>query len=161
VSKRGFLRLGDIRQLLFPADAPSVDTNLAVVKVFAQMDKNSDGKIHCGEFVSFVMGFKRRLASTQASGSDKKQIAAAFSAADADASGSISAEEFIHMFGAESLDEQQMLRDVYASVDKNNDGMVSVVELAEVYGKELVKETKGVEVSGSMDAGADESEEED
>mmetsp|Transcript_44561 Transcript_44561/g.80084 ORF Transcript_44561/g.80084 Transcript_44561/m.80084 type:complete len:333 (-) Transcript_44561:46-1044(-) len=161
VTKKGFLRLGDIRRLLFPDVPDSLDMNLAVVKVFAVMDKNSDGKIHCGEFVSFVMSAKSRLAGTDATASDKKQIAAAFSAADADSSGTISQEEFARMFGADSEAEQQMLKTVFASVDKNSDGSVSALELAQVYGKELVKETKGMEVSGSMDAGVEESEDED
>ncbi|CAE7256084.1 unnamed protein product [Symbiodinium pilosum] len=159
VNKRGFLRLADIRRILFPDSADSLDNGLAVVKVFAQMDKNSDGKIHCGEFVSYIISTKRRLSLT-ASSSDKRQIATAFSAADADANGSISMEEFEHLFGANTASDQQMLQNAFDSVDKNKDGSVSLVELAKVYGKELVHEAKGLDVSGSMDAGDDESEEE-
>ncbi|CAE7247328.1 CML14 [Symbiodinium natans] len=158
MNKRGFLRLADIRRILFPDSAETLDNGLAVVKVFAQMDKNSDGKIHCGEFVSYIMSTKRRLSVT-ASSADKRQIAAAFSAADADANGSISMEEFEHLFGANTASDQQMLQSAFDAVDKNKDGTVSMVELAKVYGKELVQEAKGLDVSGSMDAGDDESEE--
>mmetsp|Transcript_62567 Transcript_62567/g.117039 ORF Transcript_62567/g.117039 Transcript_62567/m.117039 type:complete len:330 (+) Transcript_62567:44-1033(+) len=160
VNKRGFLRLADIRRILFPDSADSLDNGLAVVKVFAKMDKNSDGKIHCGEFVSYVMSTKRRLSGT-ASDAEKRQMATAFSSADADANGSISMEEFSQLFGANTETDQQMLQNAFDAVDKNKDGNVSMVELAKVYGKDLLQETKGITVSGSMDAGDEESEEED
>eukprot|EP00930_Biecheleria_cincta_P103689 TRINITY_DN95739_c0_g1_i1.p1 TRINITY_DN95739_c0_g1~~TRINITY_DN95739_c0_g1_i1.p1 ORF type:complete len:330 (-),score=91.51 TRINITY_DN95739_c0_g1_i1:59-1048(-) len=155
VSKRGHLLLDDIRRLLFPDMADSVTKNFAVVKVFAQMDKNGDGKIHCGEFVSYIMRAKQRL-DRRASDSDKRHMASAFSMADADHNGTITVEEFEKMFGAESASEQAMLHSAFSAVDVNGDGSVSMTELAKVYGKELVKETKGIEVVGSMNAGDDE-----
>lgn len=155
VSKRGHLLLGDIRRLLFPDLADSVTNNFAVVKVFAQMDNNGDGKIHCGEFVSYIMRAKQTL-SRRASDSDKKHMASAFSMADADHSGTITVTEFEKMFGAETASEQALLHSAFSAVDVNEDGSVSMLELAKVYGKELVKETKGIEVVGGMNAGDDE-----
>ncbi|CAJ1331294.1 unnamed protein product [Effrenium voratum] len=157
VSKRGFLRLGDLRRLLFPENVQSTDNSMAVVKVFAQMDKNGDGKIHSAEFVSFVIGAKRRI-STTASDADKRVMANAFSHADADSDGRISMEEFEHLFGANTDFDRRMLQSVFDSVDKNQDGCVSMVELARVYGKELLQDAKGIQVAGSMDAGDEESE---
>ena len=154
VSKRGFLRLNDIRKLLFPSNVQSENDQLAVVKIFAQMDKNSDGKIHCGEFVSYILEGKRRISRT-ASAADKRQMATAFGNADANADGRISMEEFERLFGANTDFDREMLRNVFDSVDRNKDGTVSVVELAEVYGKELIQEAKGITVSGGMDGGDD------
>lgn len=157
VSKRGHLLLDDIRRLLFPHMADSATNNFAVVKVFAQMDKNGDGKIHCGEFVSYIMRAKDAL-SRRASDSDKKHMASAFSMADADWSGTITVKEFEKMFGAETASEQALLHSAFSAVDANGDGSVSMLELAKVFGKELVKETKGIEVRGSMVAGDDDEE---
>lgn len=159
VNKKGFLKLNQIRTVLFPANVQTEDQQLAVVKVFAQMDKNSDGKIHCGEFVSYILEGKRR-ASRSATASDKRQMACAFASADADNDGRISMEEFEHLFGAQTDFDRQMLRQTFAKVDRNQDGAVSLVELAELYGKELIQEAKGITVSGSMDAGDDGSEDE-
>lgn len=157
VSKRGHLLLDDIRRLLFPHMANSTTNNFAVVKVFAQMDKNGDGKIHCGEFVSYIMRTKDAL-SRWASDADKTHIASVFSMADADWSGTITVEEFEKMFGAETASEQALLHSAFSAVDVNGDGSVSIIELAKVFGKELVKETKGIEVRGSMMAGDDDEE---
>lgn len=142
VSKRGFLQLNDIRRVLFPSNVQSESDNLAVVKVFAQMDKNSDGKVHCGEFVSYILEGKRRVSRT-ASAADKRQMATAFAKGDANADGRISMEEFERLFGAQTDFDREMLRNVFESVDQNQDGAVSIVELAEVYGKELIQEAKG------------------
>lgn len=152
VSKRGFLQLNDIRRVLFPSNVQSESDNLAVVKVFAQMDKNSDGKVHCGEFVSYILEGKRRVSRT-ASAADKRQMATAFAKGDANAYGRISMEEFERLFGAQTDFDREMLRNVFESVDQNQDGAVSIVELAEVYGKELIQEAKGITVSGAMDGG--------
>ncbi|CAK9026592.1 Probable calcium-binding protein CML18 (Calmodulin-like protein 18) [Durusdinium trenchii] len=183
VNKKGFLKLNQIRTVLFPANVQTEDQQLAVVKVFAQMDKNSDGKIHCGEFVSYILEGKRR-ASRSATASDKRQMACAFASADAetwllddwsmeddsgaDGAGAVGKStgpllfakaftlvvnafrwvspvqldfasgrwEFEHLFGAQTDFDRQMLRQTFAKVDRNQDGAVSLVELAELYGKE-------------------------
>ncbi|CAE8624109.1 unnamed protein product, partial [Polarella glacialis] len=149
VSKKGFLNLKDLRQLLYPKSIFATDSIQAVAKVFLQMDKNSDGKIHCGEFVSHILTAKNIL-STVPTDADKRSIASAFSVGDADKSGSIGLEEFEKMLGPETDEDREMVKLVFASIDADASGAISVVEFAHIYGKELVKQTHGMEVKGSM-----------
>eukprot|EP00913_Durusdinium_trenchii_P033262 g31139.t1 len=105
-----------LREVFQKADTE--DQQLAVVKVFAQMDKNSDGKIHCGEFVSYILEGKRPLGRNEEPPTTLTPRSAS--------SESSNLTDF----------DRQMLRQTFAKVDRNQDGAVSLVELAELYGKE-------------------------
>jgi len=147
VDKNGFLQLDELKRLLFPNCTQSLEAAAcaALTKVFVQMDKNSDGKIACGEFVSYIVQAKKRLESIASEG-DKKHIAAAFGKADVDASGGISMEELQAVLGVTTEDERRMVSQAFESVDTNSDGTLSILEFSHVFGKQLVKENQKVEV---------------
>lgn len=141
IDKNGCLQLAELKQVVFPDG--NVDS-IALSKIFAQMDKNSDGKVRCGEFVSYVIEAKRRL-DTVATASDKQQIVGAFSQADSDNDGCISLVELEKLLGVETEDERRLVEKCFTGCDKNSDGGLCMLEFARLYGKELVKEA-GVEV---------------
>lgn len=151
----GFLDLKELKSLIFPgSDKAAAADNLSVAKMFAQMDRNCDGKIGCGELVSYFITRKQKL--LEVSGADRRQIAVAFSAADADQNGSLSLAELEHLFGSETPEEKLLINATFALLDTNGDGHLSVLEFSKLYGAELLREARSIEVQGSMDAGDDE-----
>lgn len=142
IDKSNYLQLSELKRFLFPSS--SRDKSLCVSKIFAQMDKNHDGKVGCGEFCSYILSTKQLLSSI-ASDSDKRKIASAFSDTDTDRSASISADEFAVLLGANSEEEKDTIKKAFRSLDRNSDGVLSVIEFSRVYGKELVQEARGPE----------------
>merc|ERR1712083_481117 len=134
-------QLDELKRLLYP----NSEDGVCSAKIFAQMDKNNDGKIRCAEFVSYVLEVHKTM-SKVASDADKRHIAAAFNNADVDRSGGVSMDELKRMLGAKTAAEIKMVEDVFASVDANNDAVISIQEFSKLYGKALVQESKGIEV---------------
>mmetsp|Transcript_122598 Transcript_122598/g.216055 ORF Transcript_122598/g.216055 Transcript_122598/m.216055 type:complete len:367 (+) Transcript_122598:53-1153(+) len=145
VNKSNYLSLTELRRFLFPKSS-SNDKSLCVSKIFAQMDKNHDGKVGCGEFCSYIISTKELLCSIP-DAADKKHIATAFSTADRDKSAGISASEFAVLLGASSEEEKSTIQKAFKALDCNSDGALSVIEFSRVYGKELVQEARAPEVT--------------
>lgn len=103
LDRNGFLQLEELRQLLFPNGffAGSEESS-SLVKAFAQMDKNNDGKVRCGEFVSYLLATKKCLSSVP-SDADKKDIAEAFAKSDTNKDGRISTTELEALLGAAQM----------------------------------------------------------
>jgi len=147
VDRNGCLRLDELRALLFPVGSPSragsgEAGNSAIAKIFAQMDKNTDGKIGCAEFVSYLLQAKKCLSSVPSS-AEKQHIARCFSKVDEDSSGNVSRAEMENMLGAANDEERKLVDRAFASVDENSDGVISVPEFSRIYGIELMKEARG------------------
>mmetsp|Transcript_65916 Transcript_65916/g.141065 ORF Transcript_65916/g.141065 Transcript_65916/m.141065 type:complete len:305 (-) Transcript_65916:84-998(-) len=146
IDKSGNLQLGEIQSMLFPWATSVTGTDaLTVAKVFAQMDRNNDGKITCAEFISYILERKKRLA-TAPTDADKRHIAAAFCDADRNSNGNIMLADLERFLCCTTEQEKEIARRCFLAVDKNSDGTLSVAEFSRIYGKELVQETKGIEV---------------
>jgi len=147
VDRNGFLQLEELRALLFPkGQVESTQDSASLAKVFAQMDKNNDGKVRCAEFVSYILQTKKCLSSVP-SDADKRQIAEAFASADADSGGSISLAEFEVLLGSSTTEEKSLVKKAFEALDTNRDGCLSIVEFSRVYGKELLQVSKVTEVT--------------
>jgi len=148
LDKNGYLQLEELRRLLFPEGSGKISEqeSASLAKMFAQMDKNSDGKVRCGEFVSYILASKKCL-STVASDADKRQIAAAFEKADSGRTGNLTLADFEGILGASTVEEKGMVKKAFDSVDANGDGVLSIVEFSRVYGKELLQASKVTEVT--------------
>lgn len=148
VDKNGYLQLEELRKLLFPdgVEIVSEEQSASVAKMFAQMDKNSDGKVRCGEFVSFVLTTKKCISSV-ATDADKRQIAEAFEKADVDKRGNLTLANFEELLGAITEEERALVKKTFDAVDTNGDGCLSILEFSRVYGKELLQESKTTEVT--------------
>jgi Ca2+-binding EF-hand superfamily protein len=159
VGKKGHLRLGEIQSLLYPQGKAAAGANaVTVAKVFAQMDKSKDGKVTCGEFISYLIARKKGL-STAPTDADKRHIATAFNEADRNSDGNITVEELERLLSCTTEEEKQLVRRCFEAADKNSDGKLSIVEFSRIYGKELVQEAKGIEVEWKQVPDEPESEE--
>jgi len=148
LDNNGYLQLEELRRLLFPGEvgAGSGEESMGIAKLFAQMDKNNDGKVRCGEFVSFMLTTKTCF-STVPSNADKKQIAAAFAKADFRKRGHLTCTDFQSVLGSSTDEERAMVKKAFDAVDANGDGSLSIVEFSRIYGKELIQASKAPEVT--------------
>jgi len=146
LDKNGYLQLEELKLLFFPSGSVSAAESAGLAKMFAQMDKNNDGTIRCGEFVAFLISTKKNI-STVATAADKKQIASAFDKADTDKTGSLSLANFQELLGASTEEEKSMVKKAFDAVDIDGNGALSVVEFSRVYGKELLATSKETEVT--------------
>mmetsp|Transcript_95744 Transcript_95744/g.298142 ORF Transcript_95744/g.298142 Transcript_95744/m.298142 type:complete len:361 (-) Transcript_95744:2-1084(-) len=148
VDQSGHLQLSELQAALFPHATTSSQSAVTVAKVFAQMDKNKDGKVMCGEFVAYLLQRKKRITLT-ASDADKRQIAAAFGNADGDADGNVTLEELQSLLRCETEEEKEIARSCFLSLDRDCNGELSAAEFGRLFGKELLQVARGVEVQWS------------
>jgi len=144
------LQLGELQRLLFPS-ATTDESAMVVAKVFALMDKNRDGKISCAEFTSYMLAWKKHLAPV-ATAAERKRIAATFRAGDVDSSGGLSIDELEQMLQCTTPSEKQIVEVCFDRLDKDGDGNVSLKEFCALFGKNLMKEAKGIEVEWNPQA---------
>lgn len=149
VDARGYIRLGQLHDILYPG-AGGREPCESVVKIFAQMDKSRNGQVGCGEFVAFVLQAKRSM-SAVAGDADKKAIAAAFRSADGDQSSRLDPQELERLLGCSTDEERDLANRCFKALDTDGDGSLSVLEFSKMYGKELVEEAKGIQVQWYLD----------
>eukprot|EP00928_Gymnodinium_smaydae_P089915 TRINITY_DN73799_c0_g1_i1.p2 TRINITY_DN73799_c0_g1~~TRINITY_DN73799_c0_g1_i1.p2 ORF type:complete len:325 (+),score=120.04 TRINITY_DN73799_c0_g1_i1:149-1123(+) len=154
----GDIGVADLRALVFPEGGgagASGGEAAAVAKIFAQMDRNCDGRVSCAEFVAYLVSGRRNAAALPTE-AERRHVAEAFNKADTDGSGRVSLAELETFLCASSEEERRVLRATFESLDTDQSGSLDVVEFARLYGTELRSAAKGAEVQGSMGAAADE-----
>merc|ERR1719321_1244687 len=127
-----------------------------VVRIFAQMDNNHDGRVSAAEFISYILHTKAAIGTSRKA----EDIRKAFTAADTDGSGTISLKELEKMLGAKTKKEKAGVRKSFVELDVNGDGVLSMDEFAKFFGQEIVRPTLEVEITAVSDT-ASESEEEE
>eukprot|EP00746_Dinoflagellata_sp_MGD_P167704 gnl/MRDRNA2_/MRDRNA2_98550_c0_seq1.p1 gnl/MRDRNA2_/MRDRNA2_98550_c0~~gnl/MRDRNA2_/MRDRNA2_98550_c0_seq1.p1 ORF type:complete len:275 (-),score=94.25 gnl/MRDRNA2_/MRDRNA2_98550_c0_seq1:23-847(-) len=131
VDKSGHVSVAELKQLMYP-DGNADDAQ--VVFTFAQMDKNSDGKVKVSEFVGFVVFSKMDKKPKEA---DEKAIMNAFQAKDKDGDSMLSLDEICSGLGCETDEEKQMAESLFKRLDADANAQVSLHEFAALYGTEL------------------------
>jgi Ca2+-binding EF-hand superfamily protein len=139
LDESGFLTLTELEDLM-----RSRGDLAPVARIFAQIDNNHDGRVSAAEFISYILRTKAAMGKTE-------DIRKAFTAADADGSGTISLEELEKMLGAKTKKEKANVRKAFAEMDQNGDGVLQMDEFARFFGQELVTPTLEVEITAVSD----------